>query len=95
MHVPRICPFCDEPVEPTDAGPVTINGVPNSAHRNCLIRSSSGSVAHFYYRCSCYVEGSTEHDPPGMTRREAADAAAALWMRPEGRPDGPPRLRDR
>jgi hypothetical protein len=34
-----------------------------------------GSLGHQQRRCGCYVEGSTEDDPPGMTMREAAKAA--------------------
>ena len=29
--------------------------------------------------CSCYVGGSTEGDPPGMSKREAAKGAVRTW----------------
>lgn len=45
------------------------------AHENCNFRSIVGSVAHIEKRCSCFVAGSTEGDPEGMTKREAANAA--------------------
>jgi hypothetical protein len=44
------------------------------------MRAIIGSVAHVEHRCSCFVPGSTESDPPGMTRREAANAAVKLWQ---------------
>jgi len=48
-------------------------------HRNCGLRGVIGSVAHIQRRCSCYVPTSSERDPAGMTRRQAADAAVAAW----------------
>lgn len=46
-------------------------------HIECFIRQSIGSVGHLRRHCSCY--GGTEGDPPGMTRREAAQAALDLF----------------
>jgi hypothetical protein len=48
-------------------------------HRDCFLRGISGSVAHIQHKCSCYVPGASEGDPPGMTKREAARAAVAEW----------------
>lgn len=48
-------------------------------HRNCHLRTVVGSVAHQQRRCSCYVPGVVDEDPPGMTPREAADAAVAYY----------------
>jgi hypothetical protein len=49
------------------------------AHLNCFMRQTIGSVAHQLKQCRCYVPGSTEEDPPGMTKRQAADAAVAVY----------------
>jgi hypothetical protein len=45
-----------------------------------LFRAVAGSVAHLERRCGCFVAGSTEGDPPGMTKRQAALAAWAYWQ---------------
>lgn len=45
-------------------------------HRECYIRRGVGSVGHLRRQCTCY--GGVEDDPPGMTKREAARAAAEL-----------------
>jgi hypothetical protein len=48
-------------------------------HRECGIRTVMGSMAHLEKRCSCYVPGSIEGDDPGLTKREAARQAAAMF----------------
>lgn len=48
-------------------------------HRECMLRSLFGSVGHQNKKCSCL--GSTEEDPSGMTRREAASAATELYTK--------------
>ena len=52
-------------------------------HADCDIRMSVGSVAHLEGKCSCtgWPAPWSEDDPPGMTRREAATAAADLFRR--------------
>jgi hypothetical protein len=70
-----VCPFCEEPVLPEDA-PEMVNG-DQPVHRECMIRAVSGSVAHIQKRCMHFIPGSTETDPEGMTKREAAKAARA------------------
>lgn len=72
----ELCSYCGEAIFANDSGVIYANGP--AAHRNCFVRSTAGSVAHIQKRCSCYVLGSKENDPPGMTKRQAADAAAAL-----------------
>lgn len=78
-----ICPDCSEeilPGEPTmkfNCGKVVM-------HMDCGLRGVIGSVAHLSKTCSCFVNGSTENDPPGMTKRQAAEAAVKLWRRLEG-----------
>jgi hypothetical protein len=75
-----ICPLCDEPIVAGDVlSKSQVNGGP--AHHECVFRSFAGSVAHIERRCGCYVKGSDEHDPPGMSRREAARAALRAWLR--------------
>jgi hypothetical protein len=46
-------------------------------HRECYLRMVVGSVGHQLGRCSCH--GGTEEDPEGMSTREAAAAAVALY----------------
>ena len=74
------CVHCSEPIE---SGAVVeyLNG---AAHPNCTLRAVIGSVAHLEGRCSCHVPGADELDPPGMTKRQAADAAAELWRQKRG-----------
>jgi hypothetical protein len=57
-------------------------------HRACGMRGIIGSVAHQEQRCACFVPGSDEGDPPDMTRREAAEAALAIWERNQKHPPG-------
>ncbi len=70
----RVCTWCDEPVVEGDYG--VINRADQLIHYECMIRSACGSVGHQMHKCSCY--GGTEEDPTGMTKREAAKAAAAM-----------------
>lgn len=67
------CIFCDEPTLPNDESEQIFGGKP--AHRECIIRSVLGSVAHAQKRCRCFIAGSTEGDPIGMSKRDAARAA--------------------
>lgn len=75
------CEWCEEPIEADDAyiSPSWPNGP--VYHHTCLVRSIVGSVAHLERRCHCFVRGSVEDDPPGMTRRQGARKAAELWKR--------------
>lgn len=73
------CIHCEEKIEANDSGYIYANGP--VAHRNCFMRQITGSVAHIEGRCSCYVAGATCTDPPGMTKRQAADAAVALYRK--------------
>ena len=72
------CPHCNEKIVVGDEV-MPFNGGRLLFHRNCGLRGVIGSVAHIYKRCSCYVPGSTEGDPPDLTPRQAADAAVAAW----------------
>jgi hypothetical protein len=76
----RLCSWCDEPIEAADQGVVVPCVVENRLddtawHYECWLRQLAGSVAHIRQKCSCFIPGSDENDPPGMTRREAAHAA--------------------
>lgn len=75
-----LCEFCGEEILDGERA----NTMPGcvDAHRECLIRSVVGSVGHQLHKCSCY--GGTEEDPPGMTKRQAAKAAVALWEAQQG-----------
>ena len=77
--VGRKCEYCCEPIGKNDSGLVYDDGSP--IHRNCHLRQVIGPVAHIELRCGCFVKGSTEADPPGMTRRQAADAAVEAFER--------------
>ena len=68
------CDWCDEAVKDGDTGTV-ING--RVLHYECGLRGAAGSVGHQKRLCSCY-DGNQE-DPEGMTKREAAIAAANYW----------------
>lgn len=66
------CAWCDEPVEADEQADRPCS---QPMHRDCLLRGVIGSVAHIERRCSCYVPGSTDSDPDGLTKRQAATAA--------------------
>jgi len=72
-----VCVWCDEPVWRGEQHP----GVRQPIHKECAIRTAVGSAAHVQGRCGCYVPGSVEGDPPGMTRRQAARAAVEAYDR--------------
>jgi len=73
-----ICGWCNEKIEPRENGERTDIG---THHPDCALRAVIGSVAHLQRRCACYVRGSSDNDPDGMTKREAATAAANLFRR--------------
>jgi hypothetical protein len=87
------CANCEEPIlegealDPAEFGPAAHN-----FHRECLIRMVAGSYGHQIGQCSCY--GGALDDPPGLTTRQAAKVAAALFMFLSGFPEpGTPNLR--
>lgn len=68
------CVYCGEPVRPGDPrAPMQ-----QDAHHECGLRSVVGGLNHLTGACSC-CGGDQEPDPPGLSRREAAIVAAALW----------------
>lgn len=76
------CLYCKELIVEGDVGVTMpfgnnegeIDIVPQ--HKECLLRAIFGSVGHQKKTCSCF--GGNEEDPKGMTKREAAKAAAVL-----------------
>jgi hypothetical protein len=75
-----ICLWCEEPVSEGERNP----NFREPFHFACGFRSVAGSVAHLEGRCGCFLVGSTEGDPPGMTKREAANAALETAFRIRG-----------
>lgn len=76
-----VCAHCDEPIRPGEIS-VIFRSSPGGPydeviHEECRIRIFEGSVGHQQRRCPCY--GGRSDDPPGLTKRDAARAAAALW----------------
>lgn len=73
------CWYCEEPVLPGERlSPAKVNGC--DVHYECGLRPVIGSVAHIEKRCLCYVPGSSDHDDPTLTRREAARRAVAAYQ---------------
>ena len=77
VPVGSLCYHCEEAIVAEDSGIQYPDG--DVAHRNCHLRQIIGSVAHVERRCGCYVSGSEENDPPGLSLRQAADAAVAAF----------------
>lgn len=68
------CIWCAEPILGDDSGFM----IPTPAHPACLLRMLVGGVNHQQKRCSCFG-GTMPQDPPGLTRREAAEVAGSLF----------------
>lgn len=84
------CTHCDEPIEPGDQGVclpcvTLVGGEPISSvmpyHLNCHLRTIFGSVGHQIGVCHCPTGTQEFEDPPGLTLREAANAAVDLARR--------------
>lgn len=76
-----VCVHCGELIDEDDSGFAYMNGP--VAHRDCFIRGAVGGLNHVLGRCSC-CGGTEPPDPPGMTIREAAEAAVAAYRRIHG-----------
>lgn len=79
-----VCLRCDEPAgidgQEQLTFLVTTTGIETRwMHLECDIRGRVGSLGHLQRRCSCY--GGLEEDPAGMSKREAARAAADFYLR--------------
>lgn len=70
------CLICREDVAKGDMGTMQGN---EPIHYECALRGIAGPVAHQLAQCSCH--GGKHEDPPGLTQREAAKAAATLYSR--------------
>jgi hypothetical protein len=80
------CLHCDEPIAEGDYGVVIplVDGnatIPIPEHYACFMRRIIGSIAHLTRRCSCYVPGADEGDPPGLSKRLAAELALEHYER--------------
>jgi len=70
---PFRCLWCEELVVPGDLMHSLLPGY----HYACAMRTALGPIAHLQGRCSCYVgDGEAAHDPPHLTRRQAARLVA-------------------
>lgn len=69
------CQYCEEPLTSEERQK---DFFMRALHAECFARMILGSCAHLQKRCSCFIPGSTEGDPPGMTRRQAARAAVGV-----------------
>jgi len=68
------CSWCEDKFEAEDQG-ISIPGITTiHYHLDCFLRTVVGSTGHQRRLCSCY--GGNEEDPDGLTKREAAQAAA-------------------
>lgn len=68
------CLWCKEPIQEGDTGTLSRR---DPLHYECGLRSAVGSVGHQKRQCSCF--GGNQEDPEGMTKRQAAIAAATYW----------------
>lgn len=75
------CGWCTELITADDSGVIlpVAAAVPYDLayHRNCFLRTVIGSCSHQDGDCSCH--DGRNGDPPGMTPREAADAAVEMF----------------
>lgn len=80
IPIGHACAWCDDPIMPDDMGYCLPDAVgrPQVFHLNCHLRQLIGGVNHLRGQCQCYG-GEMGHDPPGLTKREAADAAVEIW----------------
>ena len=72
MRPPFRCRWCEEMVKIGDLMHTLLPGY----HYACALRTMLGSIAHLRGTCSCYSEGSTDGDPPDLTKRQAARLVA-------------------
>lgn len=71
-----VCQWCGEPVEPDERIDQWRHVL---MHWECGLRSVVGGLNHLQGNCSC-CGGTDDPDPPNMTRREAANAAARYFL---------------
>jgi hypothetical protein len=84
VPVGELCARCDEPIEPGDDGVVVphLDGEWSlkPLHYECHLRGIIGGLNHLLGVCTC-CGGSAPPDPPELTKRDAAIAAAVHWER--------------
>lgn len=67
------CLWCNEPILCRDLR----HSLLPDFHYACALRQVIGSIGHIQGKCGCFVkDGPTEDDPPGLTRRQAAQLVA-------------------
>ena len=82
MTPPFRCRWCDELVVRGDLMHSLLPGY----HYACAMRVALGPIAHLQGACSCVVkDGSAEHDPPDLTKRQAARLVADYVNQESGR----------
>jgi hypothetical protein len=85
VPVGQKCLWCQDPIEEGDSGVVTFcihadgTGTHEPSHRDCHIRQAVGSVGHQLGKCICFGGPGSYDDPPGLTYRQAAELAVALF----------------
>ena len=73
MRPPFTCSWCTELVVPGDLR----HSLLPTYHYACGLRVTLGSIGHAQGTCSCFIKnGTAEDDPPGLTRRQAAQLVA-------------------
>jgi hypothetical protein len=97
VPVGQPCAWCEEPFVAGDAGmfiPTIREGEDGELvgtdlpyHYECHLRGFLGSANHMRGRCSCFG-GTEDHDPPYLTKRQAAQESVDLWnaSRPQPAP---------
>lgn len=84
--VGSVCVYCDEAIVEGDRGQLSpyLNAEGHVSitanHRECSFRAVMGPLAHQEKRCRCF--GGTDHDTPGLTRRQEAVAVWDSFVRP-------------
>lgn len=80
----EFCQLCDEPILPGEPLSLsTFNG--KLVHYECGFRAVVGGANHILGRCSCrrpinFTEAALPPDDPGLSKREAAQAALRAWQ---------------
>jgi hypothetical protein len=69
----KTCPHCSEPIASTDR--LAPGYLYQSVHWECGLRAVIGGLNHQQGKCSC-CGGAEPPDPPDLTPRQAARAAA-------------------
>lgn len=84
----ELCPDCEEPIAPGEPTEERFHASADPAERSvrhyhieCAARTYVGSLTHLKGECICYGGDTVDHDPPGMTRRQASAAALAYFRK--------------